>query len=88
MAQEIKTAKEIAAAYEKIIEARRAALNAVGKKIDEITSKWTALRKRDHYDLWVNSYKWPEESAPASLKKDQQRLVALLDEEHNLETLF
>ena len=88
MAQKIKTARELAAACDKLKEARQAALEAVSAKIDDITNKWPTLRNRDHYNMWVNSYKWPEKSAPAALKKDQQRLVALLDEKINLERLF
>ena len=87
MAQKIKTAKEIADAYEKLIEAREAALDAVGKEIDTIKNKWPTLRNRNHYDMYVDSNKWPEESAPASLKKDQQRLAYLLNEEIHLEEL-
>lgn len=88
MAQKIKTAKELAAAYEEIMEARQAALNAVGKEIDTIKNKWPTLKNRSHYDMYVDSNKWPEESAPAALKKDQQRLAYLLNEEIRLDELF
>lgn len=87
MAQKIQTAKELAAAYEKLIEARQAAQEAVSKEIDNIKNKWPELRNRNHYDMYVDSNNWPEESAPAALKKDQQRLAYLLNEEIRLEEL-
>ena len=38
--------------------------------------------------MYVDSNNWTEESAPAAMKKDQQRLAYLLNEEIHLEELY